>query len=304
MVATRSLIDSTNQNTSSIKATLERLSNAMDQMNQRIDGHLVFQQISQPVINRINKGEGTSNHGGQSSYGRLTNLKFPKFNSEDVQGWLYRVDQPEAYAISLFIRGLKDEIGLVVRIFRPTNLTDVYSLAKMQEATLAIPKSRYTALLNDNKVASTPFVSKSGGYAAKSNTLALLAPPQSVRCSPGHKCSGQMYYLEVAGCEEEIEDEEYVGSELDQVVVREEEVMPQVSLNAMNGVNSYQTMRIKGHVGKQVVHMLVDCGSTYNFLDLQAAKRMRCRMSKMCPLQVSMANGQVMSSVYMCKNFK
>ncbi|GJY66965.1 retrotransposon-related protein [Tanacetum coccineum] len=396
MVATRSLTDSTNQNTSSIKATLERLSNAMDQMNQQIDGLLLFQQISQPVIDHMNNGEGTSNRGGQSSYGRLTKLKFPKFNSEDVQGWLYRVnmfftmdriqedaqklmlvsmhlfdyalnwhkqflksnrnnvtwiqyeaaikerfdpinedlmvDQPEAYAISLFIRGLKDEIGLVMRMFRPTNHTDVYSLAKMQEAILAIPKSRYTTLLNDNKVASTPFMSKSGGYAAKSNTLALPAPPQSgvpnrprkqltqqemakkrakhlcfycdQRYSPGHKCSGQMYYLEVASCEEEIKDEEYVGSELDQVVVREEEVMPQVSLNALNGVNSYQTMRIKGHVGKQVVHMLVDCISTHNFLDLQAAKRMRCRMSKMCPLQVSVANGQVMSSVYMCKNFK
>ncbi|GKF51404.1 hypothetical protein Tco_0147871, partial [Tanacetum coccineum] len=34
------------------------------------------------------------------------------------------------------------------------------------------------------------------------------------------------------------------GSELDQVVVREEKVMPQVSLNAMNGVNSYQTERL------------------------------------------------------------
>ncbi|GKC74058.1 hypothetical protein Tco_1119941 [Tanacetum coccineum] len=239
----------------------------MDQMNHRIEGLLVFQQLSQPVIDRMNNEEGTSNHGGQSAYGRLTKLEFPKFNGEDVQGWLYRVnmfftmdriqedaqklingnnvtwiqyeaaikerfdpvnedpmvelknlkqvgsvqayqdsfevllnkvDQPEAYAISLFIGGFKDEIGLAMRMIRPTKLTDVYSLAKMQEATLAIPKS-----------------------------------------SPGHKCSGQMYCLEVAGCKEEIKDEDCVGSELDQVVVREEEVMPQVSLNAMNGVNSY-----------------------------------------------------------------
>ncbi|GKA80244.1 reverse transcriptase [Tanacetum coccineum] len=381
MVATHSVTDSTTQNNSSIEATLERLSNAMDQMNQRIEGLLVFQQLSQPVIDRMNNGEGTSNRGGQSAYGRLTKLQFPKFNGEDVQGWLYRVnmfftmdriqedaqklmfdpvnedtmvelknlkqvgsvqayqdsfevllnkvDEPEAYVISLFIGGLKDEIGLAVRMFRPTKLIDVYSLAKMQEATLAIPKSRYTTLLNANKAANTSFVSKSGGYAAKSNTLALPAPPQSMvpnrprkqltqqemaekrakhlcfycdqRYSPGHKCSGQMYCLEVAGCEEEIEDEDCVGSELDQVVVREEEVMPQVSLNAMNGVNSYQTMRIKGNVGKQALHMLVDCGSTHNFLDLQAAKRLGC---KMCPLQVSVANGQVMNSMYVCKNFK
>ncbi|GJU60642.1 retrotransposable element Tf2 [Tanacetum coccineum] len=346
--------------------------------------------MARPIITHLANGEGTSSRGGQPTYGRLTKLEFPKFNGEDVQGWLYRVtqffvidgiqddaqklmlvsmhlfdnalnwhkqflkrnrdnvtwqqyeegikkrfdpvneypmvelkilkqvglvqayqdlfeallnkvDQPEAYAINLFIGGLKDEIGLAARMFKPNKLTDAYCLAKMQEATLAIPKSRYTSLLSTPKNAVTPFVSKNGGYGAKSNTLALPAPPQAMgpnrprkqltqqemaekrakhlcfyydqRYSPGHKCS-------------------------------EEEVMPQVSLNAMNGVNSYQTMRVKGHVRRLVLHMLVDCGSTHNFLDLQAAKRMGCRMSKMCSLQVSVANGQVMSSVYVCKNFK
>nr|GEW56588.1 reverse transcriptase [Tanacetum cinerariifolium] len=55
---------------------------------------------------------------------------------------LNKVDQLEAYAISLFIGGLKDEIGLAMRIFKPNKLTDAYCLSKMQEATLAIPKCR------------------------------------------------------------------------------------------------------------------------------------------------------------------
>ncbi|GJS32512.1 retrotransposon-related protein [Tanacetum coccineum] len=67
--------------------------------------------------------------------------------------------------------------------------------------------------------------------------------------------------------------------------------------------NSYQTMRIKGHVKKQVLHLLVDCGGTHNFLDLHAVKIMECNLSKICPLQVSVANREVMSSVYKCKNF-
>ncbi|GJR82201.1 reverse transcriptase [Tanacetum coccineum] len=72
----------------------------------------------------------------------------------------------------------------------------------------------------------------------------------------------------------------------------------------MIGVPNYQTMRVKGHVKKQALHLLVDCGSTHNFLDLHAARRLGCNMSKTCPLQVSVANGQVMSSIYECKNFK
>ncbi|GJR68291.1 retrotransposon-related protein [Tanacetum coccineum] len=80
--------------------------------------------------------------------------------------------------------------------------------------------------------------------------------------------------------------------------------MPQISLNAMTGVPNYQTMRVKGHVKKQALHLLADCGSTHNFLDLHDARRLRCNMSKTCLLQVSVANGQVMSSIYECKNFK
>nr|GEU91251.1 reverse transcriptase [Tanacetum cinerariifolium] len=117
-----------------------------------------------------------------------------------------------------------------------------------------------------------------------------------------HKCSGQTYSLEIVAYEDE-------GNNVDCEIFEKEnicgeEIMPQVSLNAMIGVPSNQTMRVKGHVKKQVLYILVDCGSTHNFLDLHAAKRMGCNLCKMCPLQVSVANGQVMSSVFQCKNFK
>nr|GEX29486.1 hypothetical protein [Tanacetum cinerariifolium] len=211
---------------------------------------------------------------------------------------LNKVEQPKAYAISLFIRGLKDKIGLVMRMFKPIKLSDAYCLAKMQEATLAIPKSRYTSLLSTPKSVIVP---KSGDYGVKNNTLAL--PPVTLvvrtnrprkqltqqemadkrakhqcfyydqRCTPGHKCSGQMYNLEVIGCDEIIEEGDC-------------------------------TMKVKGHVKKQLVHMLIDCGSTHSFLDVQATKRLGCKMSKICPLQVSLANGQVMSSVFECKCLK
>ncbi|GJX34501.1 gypsy/ty3 retroelement polyprotein [Tanacetum coccineum] len=415
MVATRSATDTTDPNSlvtpNPIEEGLQRIQTAIDSMHQSINGLLLFQLIVAPIITRLANGEGTSQR-GQSTYDRLTKLEFPKFSGEDVQGWLYRVnqfflldsiqedaqkimlvsmhlfgnalnwhkqfmkrnngtviwqhyeegikerfdpinenpmvelkilkqtgsiqayedlfeallnkvDQTEAYAISLFIGGLKDEIGLAVRMFKPNKLTDAYCLAKIQEATLAIPKHRYTPILPTPKNVATSFVPKTGRYEAKGNILALPSTSQTVglnrprkqltqqemaekrakqlcfycdqRYSPGHKCSGQMYCLEVSGCDELIEHDDCVESEQEHVIVSEveEEVVPQVSLNAMNGVNSYQTMRIKGHVGKQALHMLVDYGSTHNFLDLQAAKRMGCRMTKTCPLQVSVANGQL-----------
>ncbi|GKC25062.1 hypothetical protein Tco_1027212, partial [Tanacetum coccineum] len=87
---------------------------------------------------------------------------------------LNKVEQPEAYVIRLFIEGLKEDIGLAVRMFRPSKLADVY------------------------------------------------------KTSPGHKCSGQMYYLEVIACNEEIEDEDCVLTEqgVASVTGSEEETMP------------------------------------------------------------------------------
>ncbi|GJU98651.1 reverse transcriptase [Tanacetum coccineum] len=198
----------------------------------------------------------------RGTYRRLTKIEFSKFDGEDVLSWLYRVnnffdmddivedeqkirlvsmhmfgkalnwhqhfmigvkeisattskvyqdsfkallnkvDLDDSCAISLFIGGLKEEIAYAVRMFKPTSLTEVFSLSKLQEAN------------------------------------------NSVR------------------------------------------------------VPSYQTMRVKGHVKKHVLHILVDCGSTHNFLDLHAAKRMGCNLSRMCPLQVSVANGQDFSTVF------
>ncbi|GJX72498.1 hypothetical protein Tco_0309669 [Tanacetum coccineum] len=75
---------------------------------------------------------------------------------------------------------------------------------------------------------------------------------------------------------------------------------PLISLNALNGMNTYRTMRVKGCMGRNVLHVLVDSGSTHNFLDLQVAKKLGCRLRKICPLDVSVANGNVMFSTYEC----
>ncbi|GJZ55413.1 reverse transcriptase [Tanacetum coccineum] len=81
-----------------------------------------------------------------------------------------------------------------------------------------------------------------------------------------------MYSLEVVSCEEDVKEEKC--EENTQGTTEEEEVMPRISLNAMTEVTSYQTIRVKGHVKKQVLHLLVDCGSTHKFLDLHAARRL------------------------------
>nr|GEY15474.1 hypothetical protein [Tanacetum cinerariifolium] len=58
---------------------------------------------------------------------------------------------------------------------------------------------------------------------------------------------------------------------------------------------------VPGH--KCSVHALIDSGSTHTFLDIQVAKRMGCRLRSTCPMDVSVANGQIIKSVFECKGF-
>nr|GEW51033.1 hypothetical protein [Tanacetum cinerariifolium] len=76
---------------------------------------------------------------------------------------------------------------------------------------------------------------------------------------------------------------------------------PQISLNALTGINNYKTMRVKGYIGKKQIHILVDRGSTHNFLDLQTTKRLGCKMKNTFPLLVSVENEPYMTTNFMCQ---
>jgi len=107
---------------------------------------------------------------------------------------------------------------------------------------------------------------------------------------PGHKCKAQVYSLEVVEEIKEEEEEEAEGVE------EEEGGKPQgepllLSLNALNGISTYHIMRVTGRIKNISLHILIDLGSTHNFLDLATAKRLHCEIKKIPPIRVVVANG-------------
>ena len=113
----------------------------------------------------------------------------------------------------------------------------------------------------------------------------------------GHKCKQkQLYVVEV---QEESDDEN--GKET--VEEEEEEVNPHISVHAINGIVSkgYKTMRVTGHVNKRDLHILIDSGSTHNFLDVEMAKKLGCTLTSINPIRVDVANGSSLSYVSACK---
>ena len=112
-----------------------------------------------------------------------------------------------------------------------------------------------------------------------------------------------MYSLEVIEEVAEVEEEAGEGeAELGEEGEQNDSPLL-LSLNALHGVASYQTMRVASKVKTTPLHILIDSGSTYNFLDLATAKRLHCKIKKIPPLQVVVANGQQLVCTSVCHNF-
>nr|GEU34745.1 hypothetical protein [Tanacetum cinerariifolium] len=209
----------------------------------------------------------------------LKHVTIVQLYQEKFEALMNMVELSEAYEVSLFIVGLKDEISMHVRMFKQNTLLDVYCLAKMQEATL-------------QEIADK-----------RAKNLCFYCDEKFVL---GHKCSGQLFLLEI--CANKSASKEYeLEPLLDEPVVQNfgESITntPIISLNAMNEGNTYKTMRVKAYVGKHIVYSLIDYRSTHIFLDLKVAKKLGCKLKSTYPMDVSVAKGQVMSSFYEGKDF-
>lgn len=242
-------------------------------------------------------------------------------------------------AISCFLSGLQPDIQNTVRVFKPSSIHDAYCLAKLQEATLSTLQKRSRPVLEKTpyriRTTQNTFNNpKHNAYIPR--TYPQTQNPQNFPRNPrthrlnlqeidekrakklcffcdekyvsGHKCKGQVYRMEFI-----VVDEENFESPATETESREEEEeiinnisyenMPQISLNALSGVNSYHTMRVTGKIKNSPIHILIDSGSTYNFLDLATAKKLGCYIKKTCPMEVVVANGDNLLSNNMCKNF-
>jgi len=77
-----------------------------------------------------------------------------------------------------------------------------------------------------------------------------------------------------------------------------------ISLQALQGRNSFQTIRVAGRVGSQALHILVDSGSTHNFLDATTTKKLRCELQKIPSLMVVVVDGAQLQCQWLCKGFR
>ena len=66
---------------------------------------------------------------------------------------------------------------------------------------------------------------------------------------------------------------------------------PTISCNALATITTPQTLNIEGHIKKKKVIVLIDSGSTHNFIHCKVAKELNCFIFQVPKCQVMVENG-------------
>jgi hypothetical protein len=68
-------------------------------------------------------------------------------------------------------------------------------------------------------------------------------------------------------------------------------VEPMISLNALTGFSAPQTLKLIGYIKNRKVIILVDSGSTHNFIHHRIAQEVNCYIHTVNNFQIMIANG-------------
>lgn len=285
---------------------------------------ITWDEYSRSIINRF------SDRLSQDPMEELKNLHQTgslQDYTKEFDSLLNRVKLTDEYAASLYVGGLKPEIRCLVKIFRPRSMRDAITMAKQQSVvytTLFGNKENKASSINvSNHINSSS--TKVGGNPI--NTLALLPTPPANKMlknvkrvpakvaeekrarnecfwcdekyTPTHKCKFKhLYVLEIHGDDMEDEDGDTSGE------LQAMNLDPQISIHAIMGVNSFSTMRIVGTIGTRQIQILIDSGSTHNFLDSKLASKLQCFTKGVPVMKVRVANGKNLDCSQLCKDFQ
>ncbi|XP_022019619.1 uncharacterized protein LOC110919665 [Helianthus annuus] len=232
------------------------------------------------------------------------------------------------YTASLFVGGLKPEIRCLVKVFRPRTLREAYAMAKQQD-------NVHTTLFGTKKVGSSlsSHSANTSSFTPRNSTVSatLPTPPnkslKTVRrlstkeadekrargecffCpekySATHKCKNrQLFVIEILdddNCEGDEEQVEIVDVERQQL---ESVIRPHISIHAISGIPSYSTMRVIGYIGTRKLHILIDSGSTHNFINERLSIKLQGSTCAVPSMRVTVANGHPICCGQICKKFK
>jgi hypothetical protein len=200
---------------------------------------------------------------------------------------------PYEHLIDVFIGTLRDNIQHEVHLWEPKSLENTFRVARNVESkNMAMATRRTTPkIYHENNAHS--FKSPQPTRLTPEHLEERKAKGLCFNCdnkySKGHKCGEKkLFYID---CEEEEEQEQEPSQYENVEAISSEELTPTISCNALVGISTPQTLKIKGYIKKKKVIALIDYGSTHNFIHYKLAKALNCFVYPVPEFQVMIADG-------------
>ncbi|KAJ0440472.1 putative nucleotidyltransferase, Ribonuclease H [Helianthus annuus] len=226
--------------------------------------------------------------------------------SSRVSNW------PDHCLLGVFLNGLKDELKSDVRIHKPRTVYNAMSLALEFESKLSLHRPGKNTLWTSKTPPSDPkqtaFTLTPTSAQPKITPRISEAEKQNrflkgecFRCGdkygPGHRCkTGTLKVIEV---EEDMQDSN--KTDLPDSDGEQEETA-EISLHAILGKPHPTTMKVHGMLHSTEVLILIDGGSTHNFISDVLVNELKLASQPVAPFGVQIGNGDVIRCSHICKN--
>lgn len=221
--------------------------------------------------------------------------------------------------LSCFISGLKTEIRREILALRPSSLSQAAGLARLQEE----KQQDITRSNRSRPWQPPPPKSTSDPSAPPKTTAGLLPTPPGKprfrhlsgpemderrekglcfncdqRWSRNHKCGARIFLMLTNDDNDVVtSDLDSAAAQLDSGDVEGVSEAAQLSLHALSG----DTFRVKGIIGSHSVSMLVDGGSTHNFIRGSVADKLGLSLDPITSFRVMVGSGQVLLCSHACR---
>ncbi|GJS40578.1 ty3-gypsy retrotransposon protein [Tanacetum coccineum] len=208
----------------------------------------------------------------------------------------------EGLLILFYVSGLKPSLQRELLVSKPTSLGDAFALAQVTEARLddqgahaTTNKASPTAV---SQVLSKP-TPRLGAPRQENLKTALLPTPPKVGTGVG-SAPLPIKWISPAERHERLNEE----AESEQIVeTGHDEAMESGDISILNslvGHGSPRSLQLWGTIGAGKVHILIDNGSTHNFVQPGVVERMQLPISGTKPFKVYIGSGETLLCENMC----
>ncbi|KAH9658539.1 hypothetical protein KPL70_023536 [Citrus sinensis] len=206
-----------------------------------------------------------------------------------VHGWSQKA------LVGTFMGGLKPEIAEDIRMFKPRTLKEAISLARIKDDQIARQKKIIRSSLpirspyaSNRAIPTTPYKRLSWEEMQRRRAQGLCFNCND-KFTAGHKCTkAQLLILECKTIPEEGLYEEFTVEE--PIIESTETVNPKITLCAFSGWVAPQTMRVMAKIGQYAIVILIDSGSTHNFISSRLANLLQLPIKPTTSFSVQVAN--------------